>query len=131
VRLYIKLLAACLAALLGVILGAWWAPFLFAFAFGAEDRRSRIAVPAGAGIGLVSWLLPLAVGHARFGFGPTAESLAAIMGFGHAGAVPVVLTLLVGTLLGLTGAWLGSAVASVVAPRVPLTAPRGSDSFAP
>jgi len=117
VRLYIKVLAACLAALLGVVWGAWWAPFLFGFIFGADDRRGRISVPAGAGIGLVSWLVPLAVGHARFGFGPTAESLAAIMGFGHAGAVPVVLTILVGALLGLTGAWLGSAVASVVAPR--------------
>jgi len=117
VRRYIKLLAACLAALLGVIWGVWWAPFLFGLAFGADDRRGRIAVPAGAGIGLVSWLLPLAVGHARYGFGPTADSLAAIMGFGHAGAVPVVLTLLVGTLLGLTGAWLGSAAASVLAPR--------------
>ena len=116
-RLYIKVLAACLFALLGVVWGAWWAPFLFCLAFGADERRGRIAVPAGAGIGLVSWLLPLAVGHARYGFGPTADSLAAIMGFGHAGVVPVVLTLLVGTLLGLTGAWLGSAVASVVAPR--------------
>jgi hypothetical protein len=36
----------------------------------------------------------------------------------------VVLTLLVGTLLGLTGAWLASAIRS-------LTARRGSDSFAP
>ena len=53
-RLYIKVLAACLAALLGVIWGAWWAPFLLAFAFGADDRRGRIAVPVGAGIGLLS-----------------------------------------------------------------------------
>jgi hypothetical protein len=46
------------------------------------------------------------------------------MGFDHQAAVPVVLTLLVGTLLGLTGAWLASAIRS-------LTAGRGSDSFAP
>jgi hypothetical protein len=38
------------------------------------------------------------------------------MGFGHAGAVPVVLTSVVGLLLGLTGAWFASAVWAVVAP---------------
>lgn len=117
-RLYVKILAGFLAALLGVIWGGWWAPFVVGLGLGAEDRRVRFAVPAGAGIGLLSWLVPLAVGHARYGLGPTAESLAAIMGFGHASAVPVVLTLLVGALLGLTGAWLGSTFWGLVAPRV-------------
>jgi hypothetical protein len=116
-RLYIKILGASLAALLGVIWGAWWAPFVVGVAFGAEQRRARVAVPAGAGIGLLSWAVPLAVAQVRYELGPSAASLAAIMGFGHTGAVPVILTLLVGTLLGLTGAWLGSAVAAVVAPR--------------
>jgi hypothetical protein len=36
------------------------------------------------------------------------------MGFGRQGTIPVVLTLLVGTLLALTGAWLGSAARSMV-----------------
>lgn len=116
-RLYIKVFGAFLASLLGVIWGGWWAPFVVGLAFGAEDRRSRVAVPAGAAVGLLSWLVPLAVAHARYGVGPTAESLAAIMGFGHAAAVPVVLTLIVGSLLGLAGAWLGTALATVVAPR--------------
>ena len=119
-RLYVKVLGGFLAALLGVIWGGWWAPFVVGLAFGAEDRRARIAVPAGAGIGLLSWLVPLAAAHWRYGVGPTAESLAAIMGFGHASAVPVVLTLLVGALLGLTGAWLGCAFWGVVAPRAPV-----------
>ena len=118
VRLYIKLFGAFLLALLGVIWGGWWAPFVVGLAFGAEERQARVAVPAGAGIGLLSWLVPLAVGQARYGLGPTAQSLAAIMGFGHASAVPVVLTLLVGTLLGLTGAWLGSAVRALARPSV-------------
>jgi hypothetical protein len=123
-RLYIKVFAASLAALLGVIWGGWWAPFVVGLAFGAEERRARNAVPAGAGIGLISWLVPLAVGHFRYGLGPTAESLAAIMGFGHASAAPIVLTLVVGSLLGLTGAWLGGAVAAVVAPRAGVDAAR-------
>jgi hypothetical protein len=109
VRLYVALLLAALVALAGVLLGWWWAPFVIGLALGAQERRSRIAVPAGAVIGLVSWLIPLAVAHERYGLGPTAQSLAAIMGFGHQATVPVVLTLLVGTLLGLTGAWLASA----------------------
>jgi hypothetical protein len=117
-RLYIKVLGAFLAALLGVIWGLWWAPFVVGLAFGAEERRARVAVPAGAGIGLLSWAVPLAVAQVRYELGPTATSLAAIMGFGHAGAVPVILTLLVGALLGLTGAWLGSAVWTLARPSV-------------
>ena len=114
-RLYGAILLAALVALAGVLLGAWWAPFAVTLPLGAVIGRARFAVPAGAGIGLLSWLVPLAGAHARYGLGPTAGSLAAIMGFGHTGAVPVVLTLLVGMLLGLTGAWLGRAVWAVVA----------------
>jgi hypothetical protein len=55
---------------------------------------------------------------ARSGLGPAAESLAAILGFGHQAANPVILTLLVGTLLGLTGAWLGSAGWTVLQPAI-------------
>jgi hypothetical protein len=124
VRLYGTLLLGALVALVGVLLGLWWAPFVVGLALGAIVPRARIALPTGAATGLVAWLVPLAVAHERYGVGPTAGSLAAIMGFDHQAAVPVVLTLLVGTLLGLTGAWLASAIRS-------LTARRGSDSFAP
>lgn len=123
-RLYSALLLGALLALTGVLLGVWWAPFVVGLALGAVVPRARIALAGGAGVGLLAWLVPLAVAHERYGIGPTARSLAAIMGFDHQAAVPVALTLLVGTLLGLTGAWLASAVRS-------LTARRGSDSFAP
>ena len=92
--------------LVAVVFGLWWAPFPVCAALGAFAPRARIAIPAGAAIGLVAWLGPLAAVNIRFGAGPTATSLAAIMGFGHEAVIPVVLTLLVGTLLGLTGAWL-------------------------
>jgi len=109
VRLYVGLLLAALVALGGVLLGLWWAPFVVGLAVGAVTQRARIAVPAGAAIGLVGWLVPLAAAHERYGLGPTANSLAAIMNLDHQAAFPVALTLLVGTLLGLTGAWLASA----------------------
>lgn len=123
-RLYGTLLFAALVALAGVLLGFWWTPFVVGLAIGAVVPRARVALAGGAAIGLLAWLVPLAVAHERYGLGPTATSLAAIMGFDHQAVVPVVLTLLVGTLLGLTGAWLASAIRS-------LTARRGSDRFAP
>jgi len=109
VRLYIGIVLAAALALAGVLLGVWWSPFVVGPALGALDRRARVAVPVGAAIGLLAWAIPLAAVHIQYGLGPTAQSLAAIMGFDHRGAVPVVLTLLVGTLLGATGAWLVSA----------------------
>jgi hypothetical protein len=105
-------------AIAGVQLGIWWAPFAFGSAFGVSSPRARIALPVGAGIGLVGWLFPLATVEAQHGLGPTAESLAAILGAGHQGAIPVILTLMVGTLLGLTGAWLGSAGRTILQPAI-------------
>lgn len=113
-RLYITLLLAALASLAAVLLGVWWAPFAVGLITGAVVGRARIAIPAGAAVGLLSWLVPLAVAHGRYGLGPTASALAAIMGFDHQQVVPVVLTLAVGILLGLTGAWAGSATRSLV-----------------
>jgi hypothetical protein len=93
----------------GVLLGAWWAPFTVGLVIGFVVPRARVAIAAGALAGLLAWSLPLAAGQLRYGLGPATQSLAAIMGFTHLPAIPVVLTCLVGLLLGLTGAWLGSA----------------------
>jgi hypothetical protein len=103
-------------ATVGVMLGAWWAPFTLGLAFGVVEPRARFALPVGAFIGLVPWSIPLATLDWRFGLGPAAQSLAAIMGFGHQGAIPIILTCTVGLLLGLTGAWLGSAARSSLSP---------------
>jgi hypothetical protein len=105
-------------ATVGVMLGAWWAPFVVGLAFGVIQPRTRIAIPVGALIGLLGWGIPLAASESRFGIGPTAQSLAAIMGFGHQAAIPIILTLVVGLLLGLTGAWLGSAGRSLSHPAI-------------
>ena len=94
----------------GVVFGFWWLTFPVGILVGAGLPRTRYAVPAGALAGLLSWSLPLAWGAVRYGLGPAADSLAAIMGFTGLSTVPVILTCLVGLLLGLVGAWLGSAV---------------------
>ena len=108
-RLYVALLLAALIGLGGVVLGLWWAPFVVGIAVGAAYPRARIAIPAGTAIGLLAWSIPLAAADGRYGLGPTAQSLAAIMGFGHQALIPAVLTVAVGTLLGAAGAWLAYA----------------------
>lgn len=116
-RLAVVALTGVIVALLGVLLGAWWTPFFVGAAFGLIVVRPVVAIPFGAAGGLLSWLLPLAGEQLRYGLGPATLSLAEIMGFGRQGALPVILTLLVGTLLGLTGAWLAIAVRMVVRPQ--------------
>jgi hypothetical protein len=109
---------AAIVSIAGVLAGAWWAPFTVGLAIGFVQPRARFAVPAGAVVGLLAWALPLAAVQIQYGAGSAAESLAAIMGFGHQGAIPVVLTCVVGLLLGLTGAWLGSAARSLAYPAI-------------
>jgi hypothetical protein len=97
----------------GVLIGTWWLTFFAGMLVGLTLSRARFAIPAGGLVGLLGWGLPLAGLHARVGLGPAAGSLAAIMGFSGQAAVPLVLTCLVGLALGLTGAWLGSAIKSL------------------
>jgi hypothetical protein len=123
-RTVAALMLGLLIAVGGVLLGAWWAPFTIAIAFGIVEPRARFAVPGGTLIGLAGWGLPLAASQVRFGLGPTAQSLATIMGFGHQSAIPLALTVVVGLLLGLTGAWLGSGVRTLVASNAPVDAER-------
>src|SRR5258708_36509014 len=88
--------------------GTLWGAFGAVLAIVVVRPRARFAVPAGAIVGLLAWALPLAALQVQYGAGSAASSLAAIMGFGHQGAVPIVLTCAVGLLLGLTRAGLGS-----------------------
>jgi len=124
VRTVAALILGVLISVGCVLLEAWWAPFLVGVLFGAVEPRARFAIPGGALIGLAGWGIPLAVVQVRFGLGPTAQSLATIMGFAHQSAIPLALTLVVGFLLGLTGAWLGSAGRSLVASYAPVDAER-------
>ena len=110
------LVAGVAISLIGVLMGAWWLTFPAGLVIGAVVARARLAIPTGAVAGLLGWGLPLAAEQNRYGLGPAAGSLAAIMGFTGQAVVPVILTCLVGLLLGLTGAWLASALRSLAVP---------------
>ena len=104
---------AAALGLMGVLLGAWWTPFVAGIAAGVFIPRGRWAVLAGTLAGLVAWGGPLEYAQISFGLARTATSLAAIMGFNGAATIPVALTLLVGMLLGFSGAWFGAAARSL------------------
>ena len=108
-RTFTAYFSGTVVSLAGVLVGAWWAPFTVGLVIGLLLARARVAILAGTVTGLLAWAAPLLGIHLKLNLGPSAESLAAIMGFAHAPAIPVVLTCAVGLLLGLTGAWLGSA----------------------
>jgi hypothetical protein len=103
-------------SLAGLLFGAWWLTFATGLIIGAFIGRARIAIPAGALAGLIAWGIGLAILQVSFGLGPAASSLAAIMGFTGQSAIPLVLTCLVGLLLGLTGAWLASSLRGLLVP---------------
>jgi hypothetical protein len=113
-RFGVVVVAGAAVGLLGVLVGAWWIPFPIGILAGVVLHRARWAIPAGCLAGLAAWTVPLAVAQQQYGLGSTATSLAAIMGFTGAATIPVVLTCAVGLLLGLTGAWLGSAARSLL-----------------
>ncbi|HVD47440.1 MAG TPA: hypothetical protein VNG70_09175 [Candidatus Limnocylindria bacterium] len=116
VWLVIVLLAGVAISLVGLLLGMWWLTFPAGLLIGVAIAPARLAVPTGALAGLLGWMLPLAADQARYGIGPAASSLAAIMGFTGQAAIPVILTCLVGLMLGLTGAWLASAARLLLMP---------------
>ena len=103
-------------SLAGLEFGAWWLTFGAGIVIGVFIGRARVAIPAGALAGLTAWGFGLAILQMYFGLGPAASSLAAIMGFTGQAAIPLVLTCVVGLLLGLMGAWLASALRGLLVP---------------
>ena len=115
ISFFITLIGVAIS-LAGLEFGAWWLTFVAGVVIGVFIGQGRVAIPAGALAGLVSWGFGLVILQVYFGLGPAARSLAAIMGFTGQPAIPVILTCVVGLLLGLTGAWLASALRSLAVP---------------
>lgn len=116
-RVWAALIVGTAVAAVAVMVGIWWATFVVGIGIGIAIPRARTAVPVGAAAGFMAWGLLLVADQLLYGLRPAAEGLGAIMGFGRQAAIPVILTCMVGLLLGLTGAWLGSAIRSLVQSR--------------
>jgi hypothetical protein len=109
-RFLIALVACTAMNVAGVVFGFWWLPFATAVVVALVVGRKRLALPIGGLAGLLGWGLVLTWDAVRYGIGAASASLGAIMGFGRSGLIPLTLTCLVGLLLGLVGAWLGTAI---------------------
>lgn len=92
------------------LLGYWLGSLLLGIAYGLLLRRMR-AIRLAALIGALGWAAPLALMAVDVPVWRTAEVLAAIAGFGRSGAIFILgLTVALGSLLGVSGAWLGLAL---------------------
>ncbi len=115
VVIFVATLAA--GAAVGVGLGYWWLAPLAGLALGAILPWSRLGLATGALVGLMAWGAPLWWLAAHAPVGRTAEVVAAIIGLAGLGATgPIAITLLLGVLLCLSGAWVGAAARKLVAP---------------
>ena len=109
-RFALLLTAGITFGLAGMFLGLWWITFIAGIGIGMALPKAWWALAAGASTGLVAWSEPLIEANAQYGLRPTSLSIAAIIGANGAALIPIALTVIVGVLLGLTGAWLGAAV---------------------
>lgn len=102
--------AAVAAALTALLLyhGLWWAALPLTAALGLWLGRWWL-LPLALPVGLVGWGAPLLVLAVGAPVGRAANVIGAVLGVRGAagGVVAVVLTLLIGVLLALAGAWLG------------------------
>ena len=101
----------------GNVHGSWWITPLVGFVMGLFLIGAWTIVAA-ALAGLLGWGLELAWQAITLPIGRAASVTAGIMGFGtRQGYVVIVVTLLLGLLLCLCGAWLGAALRRLVVPR--------------
>jgi hypothetical protein len=102
---------------LGGALGVWWTALAYGLVIGVLLGRAPRALPAGTVAGILGWGLPLLWLARTAPVGAMAGVLSRVLGLGAAGgAASIALTLAVGGLLGLSGAWLGSALRRLTGP---------------
>lgn len=116
VALLVAAAGAVLAWLAMALFGGWSATFFVSLLAGVYLARRRPALLAGGLIGLGAWGLPLLVASLGQPVARTAVVVAGVLGMpGAGGAAAVAFTVATGLLLGLAGAWLGSASRRVAA----------------
>jgi hypothetical protein len=98
-------------------LGYWWVTPLVGVAIGAILPWPRLAVAVSGLAGLAAWAVPLLWLAVRAPVGQTAAVVAAIMGLAGVGPIgPLAITLVVGILLCVSGAWVGLAARKFIDP---------------
>ena len=106
---------AVVAVWAATVVGWWWAALPVAALLGGFLPARGWAWTTGLASGLLGWALPLAWVGRSGQLLHASTDLSSLMGY-HFGPLAIVVTVLVGTLLGLCGVWLGRVVRSWVAP---------------
>jgi hypothetical protein len=100
----------------GALLGLWWLSVAVGAAIGlllGGGRALWTALLAGA----LGWGLALLWMQLHTSIWPVAVAVSGILGLGSNGAIAIAVTLLFAGLLGLAGAWVGSAVRALALPK--------------
>lgn len=110
-------LAGIVATWAGNLQGVWWITPLAGLVIGLALRGAWVIVGAAFLVGLLGWGLELAWLAISLPIGRAASVVAGIMGFGTGqGGVVIAVTLLLGVLLCLGGAWIGAALRRLLLP---------------
>ncbi len=97
--------------------GFWPAPFAVGLIWSLIIPYKGWRYGGGLATGVLGYGVALAVQAATWPLGKTANVVASIMGFGHAGIIVWIVTLTWGAILSTAGAWLGHAVRALLTPR--------------
>ena len=116
-KFWIAVALGCVVAWVGNHFGAWYLTFAVTVLLGALFDRASVAMWGSLLTGLIGWGGPLLWQSFSSPIGPAASMTAGVMGFGAShGYLVLVLTIVIGVLLALSGGWLGSSGRSFMRP---------------
>ncbi len=118
--LMLGILIGILVVWAGETRGIWISPLVATFLWAVWAKRTAWQYAGAAVIAVVGYAIPLAVAARSFPVGKAADTVAAIMGFGHQGIIVWAFTFLLAMMQAAAGAWVGHALKSSVhapAPR--------------
>ncbi len=101
------------AAVAGNARGLWWVTFVTGLMLGLLLRRARRALASGLASGALAWGVPLAWLSLSAPVGGMAIVVSGILGIRGSPWPAIALTVALGALLSVTGAWLGSALQAI------------------
>lgn len=116
-KFWVAVALGCVAAWMGNHFGFWYLTFVVTVLLGVLFNRASVAMWGSLLTGLIGWCGPLLWQSFISPIGPAASMTAGVMGFGVShGYLVLVLTIVIGVLLALSGGWLGSSGRSFMHP---------------